>query len=73
MRAAFVIRRWALWQRPRPDSACVGEDANEYGYARQEAVVPLPRGAIDGSHYLPDDDRHITSYMVRCVNMLAAI
>jgi hypothetical protein len=56
-----------------PDSASVGEDANEYGNAQQEAVVPLPRGAMDRSHYLADDDRLITSYMVRCVNMLVAI
>ena len=40
---------------------------------RQESVVPLPRGAMDRSHYLADDDRLITSYMVRCVHMLVAI
>ena len=28
------------------------------------AMVPKPRKEIDASHFLPDDDRHVTSYMM---------
>jgi len=29
-------------------------------------MKPEPKKDVDRSHFLPDDDRHITSYMIIC-------